>query len=95
METKLFELRDEGTFIPIIATLMYSENEAEAYLLRRAGYSIGPHDHWLVLLDRLEGGRSDCDPRSEHGGGKRTFPAAHEYIQHHWPELTRDRKSVV
>ena len=85
MKTKLFELRDKGTFIPIIATLMAKPaNEAEAYLLRRAGYSIGPDDHWLVLLDRLEGGHSDYDPKR---GGPRTYPVAHQYIQDHWPEL--------
>jgi hypothetical protein len=90
MQTKLFELRDEGTFIPIIATLMDSKNEAEIYLLRRTGYGVGPDDVRLVLLDRLSGGFSDCVPQrrgSEHGGGKRTFPTAHQYIQDHWSEL--------
>ncbi len=88
METKLFELRDAGTFIPIIATLMTSSDPAEAYLLRRAGYSIDPTDEWLVLLDRLDGGCSDYQAHSQHGGGPRTFPAAHRHIQDHWPELT-------
>ena len=89
METKLFELRDEGTFIPIIATLMAQpENEEEEYLLRRAGYSIRPDDQWLVLLDRLDGGHSSYDAHNQHGGGPRTFPVAHLHIQQHWPELT-------
>lgn len=94
METKLFELRDRGTFIPIIATLMCSDDPAEVYLLRRTGYSgecpkksLLPFLHPLILLDRLTGGCSDCDPHSEHGGGKRTFPTAHQYIQDHWSEL--------
>jgi hypothetical protein len=89
MQTKLLELRDEGTFIPIIATLMARpDNEQEEYLLRRAGYAIGPTDHWLVLLDRLDGGASDYRTHSQHGGGQRTFPTAHLYIQQHWDELT-------
>ena len=88
METKLFELRDKGTFIPIIATLMTSSDPAEAYLLRCAGYSIGSNDEWLVLLDRLDGGHSAYQADAQHGGGPRTFPAAHMHIQNNWPELT-------
>ena len=88
MDTKLFELRDRGTFIPIIATLMTSSDPAEAYLLRRAGYPVGPADGWFVLLDRLDGGCSDYHAHSQHGGGPRTFPVAHQHIQDHWPELT-------
>ena len=87
METKLFELRDEGTFIPIITTLMNSSDPAEAYLLRRAGYSFGPTGRWFVLLDRLDGGHSDYRAHSQHGCGGRTYPAAHLYIQDHWWEL--------
>jgi hypothetical protein len=85
MKTKLFELRDEGTFIPIIATLMAEpDNEAEEYLLARAGYSF---QYPSVLVDRLEGGYSDYRPYSQHGGGPRTFPTAHKYIEEHWHEL--------
>ena len=37
METKLFELRDEGTFIPVLAVLMEPIGDpATDWLLRRA-----------------------------------------------------------
>lgn len=84
METKCFELRDEGTTVPVIATLMDEPaNEEERWLLRRAGYGIGTG---LVLMDRMDGGRSSYDWHA-HGGGPRTWPIAHQYIQEHWGEL--------
>lgn len=81
IETKLFELRDVGTFIPIIAMLMESGDEREAWLLRRAGYSRLSN---LVLLTRLDGGAAHYDPYDWSG---RTYPAAHEYITANWTHL--------
>lgn len=81
METKLFELRDRMTFIPIIATRCTSLLTDEQYLLRRAGYS---NNTQLILLTRLEGGKAFCNA---YDWGDRTFQVAHEYITKHWPSL--------
>jgi len=82
IETKLFELRDSATFIPIVAMQMHSTDAREHWLLRRAGYSIGePH---LVLLTRLDGGIAHYDV---YDWGGRTFPAAHQYIADNWHTL--------
>ena len=95
MDTKLFEVRDRATFLPVIATLMVAEpsntamfadtiesRNAEAFLLRRSGYGEDP----LVLLTRLEGdGRpANYDPFS---WGDRTMHVAHLYISANWDRL--------
>ena len=82
IETKLFELRDEATFIPIIASAMRSDEPREAWLLRRSGYA---PNTTLILLTTLDGGRNaEYDP---YAWGGRTFPNAHYYITREWPAL--------
>jgi len=69
MQTKAFEIRDKGTFIPVLATLMlpgpaatlrqqsfneyFNEYIAEKFLLRRAGYNI-TDPPLSVLLCRMD-----------------------------------------
>lgn len=91
MICKAFEIRDAGTFIPVIAIWMTPSREtdlpnAEHYLLRRAGYG---YDSPCVMLCRTDanGGahQASCDP---HGWGwPRTYPQAHEYITEHFHGL--------
>jgi len=82
IETKLIEVRDTATFIPVIASRMRSDNVEEAYLLRRAGYTREPP--YLVLLTKLGGhAAAEYDPSSHHGLA-RTLPIAHEWIEQHW-----------
>lgn len=93
MITKCFELRDRGTFIPVIATKMIPDDddanqfERERYLLRRAGYGfVNP----CVVLCRMDAnGVARCasyDPYSW-GADDRTFCVAHNYITEHFDEL--------
>jgi hypothetical protein len=83
MNTKLFEVRDAGTFIPVIATRMVSDDEKEAYLLNRGGYS---RSIPLVLLTRI--GREDrgCHFASFEWRDL-TMQTAHDYISAHFDEL--------
>jgi len=86
MITKLLEVRDEGTFIPVMGTLMEAESDAppgESYLLRRAGYAVGQN---LVLVVKLYGNgeRADCSPESWRS---RTMMVAHQYIATNWDTL--------
>ncbi len=96
IESKVFELRDDATFIPIIASRMVpvacwasgiavdgTADSRVQWLLRRAGYSRGRP--YLVLLTRLDGGISEYDPYS--WGGNRTWVPAHQHIAEHWDEL--------
>jgi hypothetical protein len=92
METKLFEVRDRATFIPCFGILMTPLRsgaetfDAEAFLLRRAGYGF---DQPLVLFGRLEGGAGGCqyDPY-DWSAAARTMRWAHRYVAEHWSELT-------
>lgn len=87
MKLKLLELRDHATFIPIFAFRCREENEAQRYLLSRAGF--GPRgDSRCVIVGRLEcaGVSRNCtyDPFS---WNDRTFTTAHRYIEEHFDEL--------
>ncbi len=80
--TIALEIRDEGTFIPVIATKAHSNDEAEQWLLRRAGFG---EDAWQVFVTRL----IDADTQHDafNWGCSRTMKQAHLYIQKHFDEL--------
>lgn len=85
MDVKLFEVRDEATLVPVLGIRLYARNEAERWLLSRAGY--GPtavNQSGYVVLWRLIGGEAQWD-RCAWGG--RTMPAAHGWIQENWDKL--------
>lgn len=85
METKLFELRDRGTFIPVMALRLGSDNEGERYLLSRAGYGKDNRTQQTYVLF----GRIGPEPvRLEYSHyGSRTFSTAYKYVQENWEEL--------
>lgn len=85
MKTKLFELRDRSTFIPIIATLLYSFDSCDRYLLGRCGYKMHELATRSYLVARLDGtGKAHCD---QHDWTDRTFRTAHDWIERHWERL--------
>lgn len=82
MQTKLFEIRDRRTFIPVIATRMFSQgNESELYLLRRGGFS---NEHPLIMVTKVEGDACNYDCYS---WDNRTMRAAHKFIEENFPAL--------
>ena len=88
METKFFELRDAGTFIPVLCVQLDSRGEAERYLLERAGYGQSSKDHrTYILMMGIDGGEDavQWDPHNWPGNRTRTF--CHAYIIEHWDEL--------
>lgn len=82
---KAFEIRDKGTFIPVIATRLESEHPAESYLLGRAGYR-SSEAYPFVVLYRLHDGVS-CTAPYDWGFGARTMTVAHAHIEKHWDLL--------
>ena len=95
MITKAFEIRDRGTFIPVVAIKMVpsyladtaDEVEAERYLLRRAGYNF---DQPSILLCRMEASGVDRNATYDAyawGSSARTMTAAHLYIEQNFDEL--------
>jgi hypothetical protein len=87
MEIKLLEVRDSGTFIPVLCVLMDEPaNEAQRYLLRRCGYPLDGSINIAMTSLHANGEPFWNDPYGWRGLA-RTMPAAHQYIYEHWPEL--------
>ena len=89
IETKLFEVRDRMTMIPVMACRMGESESHEAILkdqerrlIRRSGFDMNYPSIYLVWLENR---RAGYDPFS--WGPSRTLGVAHKYIDDHWPEL--------
>ena len=85
MEIKLFEVRDEHTYMPCIAIRCDPANEAEYYMLARAGYGLSSHKQAQFVLFAPEHDPRLCyDPAI---WGDRTRMTAHRWIREHWEVL--------
>lgn len=85
MQVKAFELRDRGTCMPAVAIRLESANDAEAWLLRRAGFELATSFDAPILLGGIDGGPFHYDEFSVQGNSTR-FTAL-KYIREHWDEL--------
>lgn len=84
MKALALEIRDEWTFMAVLAVDMNPANDAQHWLLRRCGYPAdGPPNIALTMLD-ANGSKMWNDP---YAWGGRTWPVAHHYIIDHWHEL--------
>lgn len=81
MEVKMLEIRDHGTFIPVMCIATKSDVMEEHYLLRRLGFSSDTHLIQLVWIGR---GLTQYDPMK---WNDRTFFNAHDHITKTWKEL--------
>jgi hypothetical protein len=98
MMVKLLELRDEGTFIPLLAVDMNpgvyrddgpgmsAEYEAQRYLLRRCGYPCDGRPNVAITRLDCDGGPCTNDPY-HWGESRRTYFVAHNWIIDHWRDL--------
>ena len=88
-ESKLIEVRDDGTTMVCIALKPMPRDEAERWGWARTGYGVEAEDQRrYVLLAPLAGGEGKlvCDP-FKHPGSPRTMPTAHRYIIDNWNVL--------
>ena len=76
MITKLFEIRDSMTFIPVLAVAI---SDADGFLARRAGFGSR-----CIQLVHFAGGKTSYDP---YDWDNRTMQRAHLYIQQFWDDL--------
>lgn len=75
MQTKIFEVRDEATFISMLAVKIQPENPAQRYHVSRCGYR---PDGTSVMITHLNGEkRASADP---YYWNDRTYEVAHIYI---------------
>jgi hypothetical protein len=87
MLIKILEIRDSGTFIPVLAVLMDEPaNEAQRYYLRRCGYPLDGYPNVAITSLHADGDPFWNDPYGWRSGA-RTYPVAHNYIIKHWAEL--------
>lgn len=90
METKILEVRDRGTFIPVLCVDMnpYPElsdtRRAQEYYLRRSGYPCDGRPNIAVAKVSMDGDPAWNDP---YGWQSRTMAVAHKFIIEHWPKL--------
>jgi hypothetical protein len=85
MKTKTLEIRDEGTFIPVLCVDMNPDNDVQRYYLReRCGYPCDGRPNIALTHLAANGDRCWNDPQA---WGGRTRPVAHNYIIDHWEEL--------
>ena len=83
MVTKIFEIRDIATYIPVMATKMVSDNKAEEYHLVRSGYG---KKQVLVMIVRLAESWCSYSPY-DWDIKARTMIVAHKFIKEHFDEL--------
>jgi hypothetical protein len=85
MKTKMIEVRDRMTMIPLLCVDMNPENASQRYLLRRAGY---PCDRQpFIAVTHAHGGDPFCyDPYQ--WKDRRTYTVAHTFIQQNWEKLS-------
>lgn len=84
MIVKCFEVRDEGTFMPVIAIKPTPENPSQRYLLQRDGYRGDCLESCIILIAPQCRGVS----YAPFGwGGCRTMTTAHQYIEERFDSL--------
>lgn len=87
MKAKVLEIRDRGTYLPVLAVKLEPSNMHECGLLARAGFGPMPSDQAeYVVLSRINGGHGElnCDP---YDWCDRTLKTAHNYIVRHFDDL--------
>ncbi len=88
MTAKLFEIRDEGTLIPVMAVRLKPGDEAERWLLARCGYGpLGESQSKYVLVVQIDAGYGNATSDRFKWGDRRTMLHAHTYIKEHFDEL--------
>jgi len=86
MEHKILEIRDRITYIPVLAIKMEPADETEFYYLRREGYIDFAGKSSIIVMYRLDTGKSAIAPY-RWATSSRTLSVAHEYIEKHFEEL--------
>jgi hypothetical protein len=91
MIAKALELRDRGTFIPLLAVDMNPRGadvlDAERYLLRRCGYPCDGAPNILITRLAADGTPAANDPDWWPDRLERPFSVAHKWIIENWHKL--------
>lgn len=87
MQAKTIEIRDRGTFIPVLVVRMDPDDQADRYLLFRAGFGedTGVQASYVLLI-RIEG-KTEAHYDDLEWPNQRTLGVAHRYIIEHFDSL--------
>jgi hypothetical protein len=97
METKLFELRDRGTFIPLLCIKPGAEAlhktgcddspcTCGAAFIAKMAWRYGYKDNPAIIVVHM--GNPDRGAHSDpYAWSDRTFQTAHQWIKRHWDEI--------
>ncbi len=84
LDSKVLEVRDSATHIPVLAIRMLAKNGIQRYYIHgRMGYPADGSCIAVVMLNDMDG---NCDPYA--WTGSRTMSVAHNYIYEHFDELS-------
>lgn len=84
MKTKIFEIRDRATFIPVLCTKLRGKATREITLLRATGYLTESN---LVMVTELNNPKNTHYDYYSYGCDSRTFKTAHRYIEENFDSL--------
>lgn len=90
MIAKTFEIRDRSTFMVALAVKLAPSNEADRYLLARAGFGRTPEKQAeYIEMSLINGGNgpSTCDPYEWPHPYAVTMGPVHNHILDHFDEL--------
>lgn len=80
MISKIFEIRDHATYIPVLATELVSDNEVESYHLKRTGW----HNEGFIVISKLSNLEIHVFPSDWES---QTMQYAHGFIAEHFSRL--------
>ena len=89
MKSKMLEIRDSCTIIPVIAIKTIPENDDERRFYDRAGFG----DYSVVLINMAGGAKCESDCFNWKKDGTRTLFRAHQYIEDNFDSIPN--KSVI
>lgn len=81
MQTKMLEIRDRGTRIPVLAIKTTHDSDKEAQFFRSGGFG----ERTVIVLKVNPEIAAEYD--SFKWGSSRTMTNAHYYIEHNWQDL--------
>ncbi len=88
MLTKTFEVRDAGTFMPVLAIRLGSSEERDRYLMARAGFGTSSFiQRGYILIHPLCYNECSYDSFFWLKNGTRTLHVAHQFILKNFDEL--------
>ena len=83
LDSKVIEVRDSATHIPVLAIRMLAKTGIQRYYIHgRSGYPADGSCIAVIMLDDCDG---NCDP---YAWQNRTMANAHNYIYEHFDELS-------